>query len=149
VGASAEAEAELVAKALRAGDYAKAKRVGTHEMRLTNPHSSVAPKGTKWDGEKAKQRLRRMTSDMSKAQRQKVYETAFAMWPKRGQDKADIDNYKLPVMDVKRGKLVLIPKAVSSAKGYLHGARDVKIQATPAQKRAAEERLKKLDRRIR
>ena len=116
-------------------------------VRKANP-SSVAPFGTKWDGEKARQRLRRFTADMTRAQKQAVFEKAFAMWPKRGQTRSNLDNYKLPVLDVKRGKLILVPKAVSSAKGYLHGARGVKMEATAAQKRDAEKRLRALDRRI-
>ncbi len=116
--------------------------------KAAQPQSSVAPFGTKWNGEKAKQRLRQFTADMSRAQTQAVFEKAFAMWPKRGETRSNLDNYKLPVMDVKRGKLVVVPKAVASAKGYLHGARGVKMEATAAQKRDAERRLKALDLRV-
>jgi|AACY02.16.fsa_nt_gi hypothetical protein len=118
--------------------------------RRENPLRSipVAPRTRKWDGSKAKTRIKKLLMNRPVYEKQETLERAFALWPARGESVTDIENYKLPVMDVVRGRLVLVPRAVFTAKAYLHGARGIRIDATRAQKRDAEQRLKLLSKEI-
>lgn len=103
-----------------------------------------------WSGDAARVRLEHY-ADRPGVSAQAVYELAFAMHPpKRASSaaKRDIDNYKLPVMDVIDGMLTLVPRAVSTATAYLHGARGIQIHANASQKQAAEKRLRRFKKEI-
>lgn len=100
-----------------------------------------------WRADRAEKRIEEYAQKHSPRDPSKVYKLAYAFYPPK-RDQNDPDAYKLPVMDVIDGMLTLIPKAVASAKGYLHGARGVQMHGTAAQKRSALLRLEKFTRQI-
>ncbi len=100
----------------------------------------IADKGTSWDADGAKRRLVKkggwkLLSQCCGAVEFHDDETELP---------SAVSRYHFPFCDVIDGKVKIVPKAVSSAIGYLHGARGVKVREDLARVvRPVFDRLKK------
>ena len=102
----------------------------------------IAPSDTPWDPEAAKDRI------LQKGGWELLAQCVAVIEFKRGEKGLPEakSRYSFPFCDVVNGKVMIIPKAVSSGIGYLNGARGVKID--PAKAKVARPVLEKIHARI-
>tara|TARA_R110000824_G_scaffold167732_2_gene344767 strand:- start:725 stop:1339 length:615 start_codon:yes stop_codon:yes gene_type:complete len=115
-------------KTLSAAKKAGSKALGVETKARKNPASSygnllpLASSRKSWNGAQARKRIKRLAKGKNGELRESVLKKAFLYVPPP-EDRQKISAYKLPIADVKNGRLEAVPRAISSAEGALDGAR--------------------------